>query len=258
VTTPYRVSETDLVAEKPARGPCWDGTACRVGLNHRRRRKAGPPWGWVAVMRCAAHRCAFTVYPPGHVPYGPVPVVLLAPDGGPAVSVADDDAAEGLFVAALDTTRKEPRLWPRAEAEGATRTTQVRRVERGAALLGLLEGQGAGASVVAAAGHTPCGALVETSRDLAAASGLLGRGPLVATSFRELVKRAGRAVMDRLAVLGHLAGLWGEPYRWEPTRGRLLALGRAFWTRPPAGTSGPSTASRAADATHETGARSPP
>lgn len=179
-------------------------------------------------MRCTVHGRAFTAYPPGHVPYGQVALVVLAPDGGPALS--DDEAAvEHLFAAATDAAREEPALWPRQEASGATRTTQERRIARGAEILGLVEGVGPGADVAAAVTHLPCGGLVEATRALAAARGLMARGLWIARTFGELLERAGRAVMDRLAVLGYLAGRWGKPYRWEPNRGRLLALGQAFW-----------------------------
>lgn len=254
MTTPYVVHGARLVAEKPDRGPCWDGEkACRVGLDHRRRRKTGPPWGWVAVLRCTVHRRAFTGYPPGHVPYGPVPVVALAPDG---VQLEDD--VETLFTAGIVAAANEPELWPRAEAaEGATRSTQIRRVERGASLVGLCESP-AGTSTAAAVTHAPCGALVEATRALSAARGLRGRAPIVARVFRDLARRAGRALMDRLAVVGHLAGLWGAPYRWDTRRARLIALGEAFWPRAAAGTRGASPSSSRSGGTHDLGVRDPP
>lgn len=259
VTTPYCVKEAEFAAERPTRGPCWDDTEpCRVGLDHRRQRKTGPPWGWVAVMRCVVHGRAFTVYPPGHVPYGQVPLVPIAPDGGPAISTDDEAAVATLFDAARDAARDEPALWPREEAPGATRSTQARRLERSAEILGLIEGVGPGADVAAAVTHLPCGGLVETTRELAAASGLMARGRQVARTFRELVKRAGRAVMDRLAVLGHLTGCWGEPYRWDPNRGRLLALGKAFWAPLRAGTQGSQPSPPTGGSTHDPGVRKPP
>jgi hypothetical protein len=45
--------------------------------------------------------------------------------------------------------------------------------------------------------------------------------------------------MDRLAICGHLAGLWGAPYRWDPCHERLVALGRAFLERRAPGTRDP-------------------
>lgn len=239
VTTPYRVRGETLAAAKPDRGPCWDGAAeCQVSLDHHRRRKTGPPWGWVAVMRCAPHRSAFTAYPPGHVPYGRVPLVALAPDGGTPESDGDPPG-KTLFTAARDCDGEAPRLWPRAGADDSTRSTQARRVDRAAELLGLVDGAGPSVSVVGAITHLPCGALMEARRAVSAARGLLDRAREVAAIFCDLEPRAGRALMDRLAVCGHLAGLWGAPYRWDPRHGRLVALGRAFRERRAPGTRDP-------------------
>ena len=44
--------------------------------------------------------------------------------------------------------------------------------------------------------------------------------------------------MDRLAVLGHLAGLWGPTYRWWPGSKTLRELGRPFWREAVPGTEG--------------------
>lgn len=218
-------------AEVPTRGPCWDDARpCEIGVHHRRLRKTGPPWGWVDVLRCRGHRRAFTAYPPGHVPYGQVPLVVLAPDGGRVVG-EDGRTGETFFAAAADAAMAEPALWPRDTAPtppGAVRSSQRRRVRGAAELLGLI-GDTPGPDVAAAVTHLPCGALVEARQQLAESRGLPVWGRAVAEFFGDLAKRAGRALMDRLAVLGHLAGWWGRPFRWEPRSGRLVELGERFW-----------------------------
>lgn len=205
-------------------------------------------------MRCAAHRLAFTVYPPGHVPYGPVPLVELAPDGGDATG-----ESETLFDAAAEAAHEEPRLWPRQEAPdpGATRSTQARRVARGALLLGLAAPR-TSVELAAAVSQLPRGALVEARERVASTAGLIARSREVAKTFTALSERAKRALMDRLAVLGHLAGCWGPPYRWVPRTGRLLALGSAFWQRGGAGRAARRQGSSASGGTHDFAAREPP
>lgn len=232
VTTPHRVSEDGVDTEVPTRGPCWDDARpCEIGVHHRRLRKTGPPWGWVDVLRCRSHRKAFTVYPPGHVPYGQVPLVVLAPDGGAVLGKASE-TAETFFAAAADAGKKgEPELWPRDSAPtppGAVRSTQRCRVRGAAELLGLA-GDASGPDVAAAVTHLPCGALVEARQLLAGSRALPIWAGKVRRFLRDLTKRAGRALMDRLAVLGHLAGWWGRPFRWVPRGARLLELGRPFW-----------------------------
>ena len=100
----------------PARGPCGelDKRPCRLWFDHRRERKTGPEFP-LTVLRCGAHdRCAFTLYPPGHVPYGRQRIAPVAPDGG-AVRSEGDDALEVFcstaFCAALDAAAGRP--WPR-------------------------------------------------------------------------------------------------------------------------------------------------
>lgn len=231
VATPHHVSEHGVDVEVPTRGPCWDdATPCEIAVHHRRSRKTGPPWGWVDVLRCRGHGRAFTVYPPGHVPYGQVPLVVLAPDGG-AVLGADGKTDETFFAAVMDAAKAEPALWPRASAPtppGAVRSSQRRRVHGAAALLGLA-GDAPGPDVSAAVTHLPCGALVEARQQLAESHGLPAWARALVGFVGDLARRAGRALMDRLAVLGHLAGWWGRPYRWVPRGGRLLELGRPFW-----------------------------
>jgi hypothetical protein len=57
-----------------------DGKACRLTVDHLRKRKTGPCFP-LTVVRCAEHGHAFTLYPRGHVPWGRRAVVLVDPDG---------------------------------------------------------------------------------------------------------------------------------------------------------------------------------
>ncbi len=229
MTTPYALTERDaLEALLPRRGPCGldrPGEPCRIGLHHVRRRKTGPSWGWVAVATCLTHGLSFTIYPPGHVPYGRVPFVDLAPDGTEKRSTREP---ETIFAAAAEAAAGK--RWPAdtATAPGGVRSTQRRRVTRAAGILGLV-GDEPGHALAAGVAHVPGGLLAEAVRRLAGGCDLTRMGQEVTRVLRDLAGRSGRALMDRLAVLGHLAGLWGRPFRWALRAGRLLALGRPFW-----------------------------
>lgn len=225
MTTPYLVSETGTVAVIPARGPCSRGDGeepCTIGLHHVRKRKTGPPFGWVAVMRCSSHGLAFTAYPAGHVPYGRVPLVVLAPDGSDVARAG----SSGALAAATDA--RAGRRWPREEAPDEVATTQRSRVREAATLLGLAASE-PDAAVAAAVLHLPTGRLVEIAQRLSESHDLVTWGREVSALAEELARRGGGWLMDRFAVLGHLAGWWGRPWRWSSRCRRLLALGEPFW-----------------------------
>jgi len=176
-------------------------------------------------MRCSRHRLAFTVYPAGHIPYGRVSLVALAPDGSELAG-----GGSSVLDAAADASAKK--RWPRdgAPDDLAVATTQRRRIEEAAALLGL--GVGAATPTTAAAVlQLPEGRLVETARRLSESSDLVTVGREVKTLVAILARRGSRWLMDRFALLGHLAGWWGRPWRWLSRPPRLLALGEAFWPR---------------------------
>lgn len=231
MTTPYRAVGESLEPVVPERGPCWDGTGCRVCVHDRRRRKTGPPWGWVAVLRCEAHDQSFTAYPPGHYPYGRVPLVDLAFDGSELQFEEEDGPSAGTILAAVIDAGKGA-LWPREGGESGVRSTQRRQVRGVATLLGLvsaLDSQAVKLEVVAEVAQVPAGQLVSASCALKS-SGLRAWGQGLLSGLNRLLSRPGRWVADRLAVLGFLVGCWGRPYRWQRSGGgRLLALGEPFW-----------------------------
>ena len=234
VTSPYKSENDRIRAVVPACCPhADDGPRCRVRIHHRRKRKSGIPWGFVAVAGCQVHGLVFTLYPPGSVPYGREPYVELGPDGSvlerdPGVS--KHALSSGYFLAAHDAAGGV--LWPVDSAPtppDAVRSTQRRRVSRASTLLGLESGALPDPAVVADVTGLPAGDLLEVASDLAVVGELARRGRQVREVLMRLTRSAGRALMDRLAVLGHLASRWGHPYRWRPGIASLIELGRPFW-----------------------------
>jgi len=150
--------------------------------------------------------------------------VALAPDGSELAERRSERAETAIEDAA------QGQRWPREgahETEGV-RTTQRRRVREAAILLGLAAG--ATTPVLAAAVlHLPEGRLVETTRRLSESRDLVTWGRCVIDLVHVLARRGGRWLMDRFAVLGHLAGWWGRPWRFVLRGARLLPLGEAFW-----------------------------
>lgn len=223
------------------RGPC------RIWLRHWRTRKTGPEFPLV-VVACRTHRVAFTLYPPGYVPYGRVamaPVdaagrLLEAPEAvdatleDRALDVADDDRwrphppplawGTTLFGAARDAADGLP--WPRCNSIGpGCWRTQGRWVVLGATILGLtgtLDEEGG------AAANTDLLGVSELSRRdaaaaFAAAPGYQSRGRAVVLPLVDL-ERVGPLLLDWLLVAGFAVRRWGAPCRYDPRSGQLRRL----------------------------------
>jgi hypothetical protein len=221
VTTPYiPIEKGRLVAKRPTVCPDFEpqGLPCRVCLNHTRNRITGPCFP-LEVLRCRTHKVVFTLYPPGHVPYGRVPLVCVSPDGSPLGEGASGAGRfEGtLFQAALDAA--EGVAWPGESLEGYAVPrfpTQQRRLVNSCLLTGVAPVLGADlrtqlTSLLGVAGQfahegacqiEPCPASYRT------------QGQAVVRILDALSR--GMSEFDRLTTCGYWVGLWPEPHRWHP------------------------------------------
>jgi hypothetical protein len=225
----YRADDSGVLRPEipttcPYAGP---GEGCAVKAHHWRPRVTGPRHPLV-VARCAVHEVAFTLYPPGHYPYGRVPLMHAAHDGS---AVRGATVAGTLFGAALDAARCCPwersiPAWSDAEPDPALQvpggwSTQQRRLDLALRILGL------GDDLSATTQHAIATALdVDTLvlRDVAKAMrdspGYRARGQAVEAV---LGARPAERRLTWLLVAGHLAGLWGRPWWWR--RGALRPVG---------------------------------
>lgn len=192
-----------------------DGSACRVGIHHHRARKTGPRIP-LAVARCRQHRVTFTVYPPGHVPYGRAAVVPRDSAGREVRTAEGSRAWSGtVFEAARDAAAAV--RWPVHRGAPADRRTQGRWLDRAGTLLGLDLGLGERTRErIASALDVPLLRL----RDRPATSWRSGgswtdRGRAVGAVLEQVREPT------QLLLAGHVAGLWGRPSRWDPG-GRTL------------------------------------
>ena len=247
----------------PRRGPCAsECEACRISIHSLRDRKTGIPWGFLAVARCGVHGLAFALYPPGHVPYGREPFVALGPDGSELDQEGVKETASmasGYFLAVGEAAAG--RRWPVDSAPSppdAVRSTQRRRLARAALLLGLEAESPLGPEGASEVGLLPLGDILASAARLSLAVDFPAKGREIGAVLTSLSRRAGRALMDRLAVLGHVAGLWGHPYRWRPSTSTLLELGQPFWRPSSPGTSGGSSVLSAVESINDFGAVRPP
>ncbi len=208
-------------AAVPGRCPVGaDGSECRVGVHSTRVRKTGPCVPLV-VARCHRHEIYFTVYPPGHVPYGRAAVLPLdlagrRVDGRNGASFA---TADTLWQATADAAADE--RWPETGGLRGCRRTQGRRLELGADLLGL-RATARTREQSASALRLPALVLHEAAATVRAQSSWRERASVV----MQLLGRClgpNRSAQWLLAA-GEVAGLWGRPSRWDPGGARLVPL----------------------------------
>ncbi len=105
VVSNYLQDETGkMVPEHPDLCPLKqdDDLPCKISINHDRKRKTGPEHP-IRVLICTTHNKAFTVYPPGFVPYGRQLLAPIARDGDLISGASESPFFSGTFFdAALD------------------------------------------------------------------------------------------------------------------------------------------------------------
>lgn len=226
VITPYTEGEDGvLVPVMPEAGPCAerDGRACQVWVDHVRERSTGPRFP-LTVAACGTHGLAFTLYPPGHVPYGRAAMAPVTPEGRACTGAAEAEAFAGTFFqAALDASLEQS--WLRESPGGSERWwgTQGRRLSASVRVCGVWpELEEPRREAVAAALGVALLVLREGASAIKARPGYRSRGHAVRTVLERVW--AGPCVLARLMASGHLVGLWGEPYSWDAGTAQLRRL----------------------------------
>ena len=198
-----------------------DGLDCAVTIDHLRQRKTGPTHP-LAVARCSVHGCGYTLYPPAYAPYRRQQVVKIAPDETPILSEEEglgEDYADTVFAAALDGA--DGVAWARSSDATIPEhwwSTQRRHLRLAARLVGVARNlddwiRESIASVLSASGLW--------QREHSGAKGYRALGTAVCGILKRL--RGGHGARAfALLVCGHLAGLWGEPIRWDSCRQDLV------------------------------------
>jgi hypothetical protein len=221
VQAAYEVdAEGQLRMPQPARCPLGeDGSPCRVLAHHRRERKSGPEHP-VAVCRCHTHGVSFTVYPPGHVPYGRIAMAAADSEGR---QIRGDALGSTVFSAVLDASEREGEVGQDAMRASQThRRTQGRRIGLCAAIVGI--GGGLSEQVrgrIADALSVSLLTLRDMAQTYAASRSMCERASavLVVLKYMDLARRR-----TGLLVAGHFAGVWGRPSYWDPCSQMLRAL----------------------------------
>jgi hypothetical protein len=236
VTSYLAVEGGEFLAAIPSQCLASDeanGLSCRIRVHHHRSRKTGP-CHLLVVVHCEAHGMSFTLYPPGYVPYGRVPMAPVDTEGhvllefgelDRAGDVGDNEISEEpawdgtIFRAARDGS--QGLAWPR---QGSTTVfgswrTQGRWIAIAAECLGLT---GAVPDRWPLVGPLSVPALMmrDASAAYACTKGYVARGRAVARLLAALAT-TGRRLLDLLLSAGFTAGRWGEVLRWD-SRARVL------------------------------------
>lgn len=231
-------SDGKLRPELPSRCPhAVRAEACSLCIDHFRSRKTGPRFP-LAVAGCSVHdEGRFTLYPPGHVPYGREAVTTCSPTGA---LLADAEAGEPsweatLFAAAADAAEGE--RWPADSPWDEPRRlrTQGRRLELSGRLLGVHpEQDNSERERIAARLGVATMLVLEAARMWS--KSWTSRGAAVLAVLRAV--RVDGALLPRLLMAGAVAGLWSDPWPWAAARRRITPRsGRAERDHavPPAG-----------------------
>ena len=228
---------------------------CSMFVGHYRPRKSGPRFP-IAVVGCSAHpHGRYTLYPPGHVPYGREPAVPSSPSGGLLRDAATGEPVweATLFAAAVDAAGGE--RWPSDSPAGdpRRRRTQGRRLELAGRLVGVharvAEIDDAARERIATRLGVPTLTLRTAAREWAASWARRGAAVLAVL----LIVPVDGALLDRILAAGALGGLWARPRRWDAVRGTWVMAPSPRSVRPerpaaarPRGRSPPPTTLRGA------------
>lgn len=174
---------------------------CVIFVHSLRERKTGPTHP-LAVCRCLTHDIAFTVYPPGFVPYARRTLLGGEPSTAPSFREVVADAAAG-------------QAWRRAAPGGCDRwwSTQIRVVER---LFHAVGGRPDHHEAIAVATGASLTLLMGVQR----AGGYRSRG----RAALQIIDALGHDPLERLLLAGFLTAAWGPAFRWQTAPERLVAI----------------------------------
>jgi len=202
-------------------------TPCDIKFHHNRERKTGPCFP-LHIVRCAVHKKAFTLYPPGHVPYGRQALVAFVAPDGCFVRLENDDVLsafeETAFDAAIDAAND--RAWVKEcheDYEQGRFNTQLRKIVRAIQVLGLVPAQKPQQEALTEILNIPnqvhhdSAVVIQQSPSYQQAGQAIGRILKMLSPVR---------AYEQLAISGHLAGLWPPLHWWRAEigeYGRLIA-----------------------------------
>jgi len=231
VSSPYFPSETDgtLICEIPDVCPLGiqlgEQHTCIVTFNYLRERKTGPCIPLV-IVQCLTHNVSFTIYPPGHVPYGREPLVDIALDGFQIdAELEKDDTSNSfagtLFDAALMASQGcfYPKEGP-YDLPTICYDTQLNHIKKSALLLGIAKDhQVSHNEHIAEILNIPRQFQIgQSSHILRTPWNSINSGQAI----RQVLENVPRdCIFERLVSCGFMCGIWPPLYIWNVETGTL-------------------------------------
>jgi hypothetical protein len=221
VISAYRADvEGVLRPDMPDVGWCAteNSECCRLSVDHRRPRTTGPRYP-LTVLRCATHKRAFTVYPPGYAPYARTPMTVLAPDGGHLQGRSKSGAERfrgTLFDAALDAANGI--AWSRESSDSPQHRwwgTQLRHLALAMRLLGIAVNAKKTQEQIAQTLAIDLLTLHEQEAKLRIRDGYRQQGEAVRRVLAGIIT-ALQFLPERLFECGYIVAHWGPCHRWLP------------------------------------------
>jgi len=221
-TTTYKADKDGVLRPQlPSRCVFATGAQrCSIFVDYYRSRKTGPRFP-LAVVGCSAHpQRRYTLYPPGHFPYGREPVAPYSPSGELLL-----DAVTGqppweatLFAAAVEAAKGQG--WPSESLweDPRRRRTQGCRLQLAARLVGVHPQLDEGVRERIAT-RLAVATMMLLAGARTWASGWKMRGAAVLAVLRAIPIQA--SLLDRMLAAGAVSGLWAmrHPQRWDADRG---------------------------------------
>lgn len=196
---------------------------CSLFIDHHRPRKTGPRFP-LAVVGCGRHRLGrYTLYPPGHIPYGRQAVVPCSP-AGPLLR--DPAAGQPVWQATLlgaATEAADGQRWPAHSPahDERRRRTQGCRLALAGKLLGVHPDLDSRTRQrIATRLRVPTMTLRTAARCWATSWEARGAAILAVLQALPIDGR----LLDRILAAGAVTEVWPPPQRWDPLRGT--------WVRP--------------------------
>lgn len=188
---------------------------CDIVYDHDRERKTGPCFP-LHVLRCKTHKVGFTVYPPGHVPYGRQIIAPVEPDNSKTGIKREDSFFSGTyFDAALDVNSHN--VWAKESMLNSLSpryVTQTRHLKRAGLLLGVdADLEATFREIISQTLNIPGQLIFENASAIKDDPGYYSQGKAICNILDALSDQT--APFERLATAGYLTGLWPEPSFWD-------------------------------------------
>ena len=190
---------------------------CVVSFNYRRERKTGPCIP-LTIVRCLTHNVNFTIYPPGHVPYGREPLTDIALDGFQFEVALENETISNAFEGTLfDSALKASQglFYPKQgpyELPTICYDTQLNHIKKTALLLGI-------SATDQVSNHEHIAETLNIPRQFQigqSSHSTAWNYKKTGQSIRQLLEKLPRdCLFERLASCGFICGIWPPLYIWN-------------------------------------------